>query len=236
MMMKRITTTVLAVAFLLTLSVGAARAGPIYTINIGSFSGGTAVIHAPGTLAGTTGLNVELGSVKITGDLGTFESYCVDLKHYVNPPTNVTTAVSTMDQWGWRTDASPLGALAGGRASWLYKTYGQQTTTGGRAALSLAIWNALYDTDFDVTSGNGFWATNTVEAYTTSANSMLGALATAQNTSTLPQAAWLQTDDPVGSSYTQDFIAPVPEPGTIALVAVGLASAAASRRRKKNER
>jgi len=66
--MKRISAFLLAAGLLTTLS-STANAGPI-SINVGNFTGGTAVLHAPNTLA--NGLNVVLGAVILSGDLGTF--------------------------------------------------------------------------------------------------------------------------------------------------------------------
>src|SRR3954462_9391667 len=93
--MKRTAKAVLLTLGILTTVSGAAQAAPL-TINIGSFSGGTGVLHAPGTLA--NGLNVYLGAVLITGDLGTFESYCVDLMHYDIPGANSAT-LDSMSNW-----------------------------------------------------------------------------------------------------------------------------------------
>src|SRR5262245_5284406 len=111
--MKRTARTVLMALGVLAGVSTAAQAGPL-TINIGNFSGGTGVLHAPGTLA--NGLNVYLGAVLITGDLGTFESYCVDLQHYDIPGANSATLDSMAN---WNNTAVPehasLGAAA---ASW----------------------------------------------------------------------------------------------------------------------
>jgi PEP-CTERM motif-containing protein len=230
-MMRTITTTALAVALLLTLSAGVARAGPTYTITFGSFSGGTAQIHAPGTLANN--LTVELGSVLISGALGTFESYCVDLNHYMNEHSTVTTALDTMANWNQA--STQTSQNASGLASWLYMTFAAQAASTNnnvdRAALSLAIWNVLYDADYNVTTGTGFWVASSI--YATRANAMLQALQAYQASGgLLPYANWLRTTDGPGN-YTQDFITTVPEPGTLALVGIGLAFAAASKRRKK---
>src|SRR4051812_29074760 len=96
--MKRIAAALLVIG---TWGLGSspAAASPL-TNNVGSFtgqsSGATARIHSTGTLA--DGLDVYIGSVLITGDLGTFESYCVDLQHYDIPGSNQATLVS-MANW-----------------------------------------------------------------------------------------------------------------------------------------
>jgi hypothetical protein len=211
-----------------------ATAAPI-TINIGGFSGGTAVLHAPGTLA--DGLNVLLGAVHITGDLGTFDSYCIDLQHYAVLGSNQAYLDSMAN---WNNTASPVHAgLGGGAASWLYNTY-SGAAAGNKdlqAALSLAIWDSLYDNDFSVTGGTGFYATSLSNAsYATTANAWLDQLEQRMNEGTpLPQAGWLRTVDGA-NNRSQDFIAPVPEPGSIMLMGSGLASLLGFRRRLRQRK
>lgn len=228
--MKRLVTLGLAAGMSVLVTHGASAA----TINVGSFSGGTAVLHAPGTLA--DGLNVVLGSVLITGDLGTFESYCVDLQHYDLSGPNQT-VVNTMDNWN-NTAVPAQPGSGGAAASWLYNTYaaGAVGNKTNEAALSLAIWNALYDIDFSVGSQAGtFWVSNVSNAtYVSLADQYLAALHTAiDGGGPLGNDYWLQTTN-VSGHYAQDFIAPVPEPGTLLLLASGLACGALRRRRAQN--
>ncbi|MGH9408479.1 MAG: PEP-CTERM sorting domain-containing protein [Vicinamibacterales bacterium] len=231
--MRNVVVVILAVGVSVTMARNA-EASPI-TIDIGSFSGGTAVIHAPGTLA--NGLDVELGSVLITGPLGTFGSYCVDLQHYDIQGANET-VVNTMDNWSNTVSGTP-DPQGGREASWLYNTYepaafGNQTD---EAALSLAIWNALYDTDYTVLSGSGFSVTSLSNAtYGTIANQYLSALQTElASGAALPDDLWLQTANS-SPHYAQDFIAPVPEPGTLVLLATGVAGAVTRRRARRQSR
>jgi hypothetical protein len=219
-----------AAFFAFGLSITAAaptQAAPI-TINIGSPSGGTAALHAPGTLG--NGLTVYLGAVPISGDLGIFESYCVDLQHFDVIGANQVTLGLMSD---WSNAASPVHAsLGGGAASWLYNEYatGAVGNKSSQAALSLAIWNALYDDDHTVLGGTGFWVTSLSDPnYGTLANGMLAALASTADP--LPNDRWLKTMNIAGTHYAQDFIAPVPEPFTILLLGPGLAALGALRRK-----
>jgi hypothetical protein len=194
------------------------EAGPIYPITIGGFSGGTATLNAPGTLA--NGLAVELGSVLISGPIGTFEGYCVDLQHYITPGT-YQTEIDTMSAWN-NTASPPHASLGPGAASWLYNTYATSAVGNNdlRAALSLAIWDSLYNNVYNVTTANsGFWVTNaSSQTYITQANLMLAALQSYQGT--LPYATWLRTGN-LANGYSQDFIGVIPESGPLTLLVAG---------------
>jgi hypothetical protein len=228
--MKRAAGMVLMAVGVLT-GASTAQAAPL-TINIGNFTGGTAVIHAPGTLANN--LNVYLGAVLITGDLGTFESYCVDLMHYDIPGNNSAT-LGSMSDWNnqGNTSQGAITGLGGAAAAWLYNTYalGAVGNKSLEAALSLAIWNALYDTDKTVKSGAGFWVDHLSDAsYADLADQYLSTLSPAKYASA--NAGWIQTNNP-SAYYAQDFIAPVPEPATLTLLGAGLLSAGFARRRTR---
>jgi hypothetical protein len=228
--MKQAAAVLLALGMLTTVA-PSASASPVIYIDTSHFVG-TGVLHAPGTLA--DGLNVYLGAVQITGDLGTFWSYCVDLQHYDLAGWNEVTVANMSD---WNNTATPVAhdSLGGGAASWLYNQYGATAVGGTQAALQLAIWNVLYDNDASVSGGNGFWlsVTQSNASYATAANAMLADYFA--NGKPVANDIWLRTND-VRTNYAQDFIAPVPEPATLLLLGTGVAGMFGSRARRARQR
>jgi len=216
--------TLLPAAVLACLSASTAAATPV-DISVSDIATSTGVLHAPGTIANN--LLVDVGAVLITGSLGTFESYCVDLQHFITPG-QYQTDVDTMANWNQFANPAPVSpTLGSGAASWLYLNEGAIAAGNRRmeAALQLAIWNALYDNDYSVSSGSGFWVTNLSNTLSIGlANGMLNDLKnyqTAHPNTPLVQATWLRTTDGP-NHFSQDFIAPVPEPSAGLLLCVSL--------------
>jgi hypothetical protein len=226
----RLTGVLLTLGVLALLPVATVAASPVQ-INVGVPFAGTATIHATGTLADH--LTVYLGSSLITGGLGTFEGYCVDLQHYAGASPEWAEADSMLN-WGPPADPGvdgPTPGLGGGAAAWLYDTYAFGADNTVRGALSLAIWNVLYDTDSTVTSGTGFYVTDTSSAFTALANRMLGAYFDAGKPSA--DAMWVRTLN-AGSDYSQDYVGPaVPEPASMLLLGTGLFGLAGAFRRRR---
>ena len=122
--MKQAAAVLLALGMLTTVA-PSASASPVIYIDTNHFVG-TGVLHAPGTLA--NGLNVYLGAVQITGDLGTFWSYCVDLQHYDLAGANEVTVASMSD---WNNIATRLPC----RRRWAEGPHPGCTTSMGRRRL-----------------------------------------------------------------------------------------------------
>ena len=198
----------------------------------------TAQVHAAGTNA--DGRVIRVGSVAVTGDLGAFETYCVDLNHAHSVAGNPFTVdlIDLMSNWGEAgsgvtgTGTPAPAGLTGQHAAWLYNTFrnldyydASFSDDEQRWGLQAAIWNVLYDSDASLTGGWFFltYAAGDAVAFSHGVNVAELMLARLSAEYTASDALWLRVRNASGVD-SQDFIGPesVPEPGSLLLLGSGL--------------
>jgi hypothetical protein len=143
------------------------------------------------------------------GFASTFTSFCVDIKSFLVDPQTVT--VKPTD------DFNPV-PDAGGKAAWLVNTFAS-SVAGAQAnlmaaALQVAIWEVVYDSTNDLLNGTFKLATG--GDILAQAQSFLTALYSPTGSYQTADGFWLDTD-----RGQDQIIVPTPEPGTLALLALG---------------
>ncbi len=187
----------------------------------------------PDTISVMAGeLNWSFASETPEGFANDFYSYCVDVNQYLSSPQTVTQTSST----GF-TNGAPGG---GERAAWLFNTYaagihsGPSTTTTNiqAAALQVAIWETMYDTNGNL--GEGTFILNTTGQIRTQAQIYLNNLFLPGGRYNTSVATILEVISP---NLGQDqIVSRVSEPSTLLLMGVAFLVFARRARRSPAER
>jgi len=213
-------------AVFIALSASSAQAETIKFTGVGAASvvtvGGSIAANYHGDVwAGE--LNWEWVGGTPAGFATSFYAYCVDLASFVQSTETVTRVSST----GFTNGV----ANGGAKAAWLFNEYAAgihslantATAAINAAALQIAIWEAMYDTSRDLTTG-GFTASSSNAAVTTQANVYLSNLYASQ--------PWTAVATILSTNAGQDqIIAQVSEPSTLLLMGLAFFGVAGLARR-----
>ncbi|MHC4717004.1 MAG: PEP-CTERM sorting domain-containing protein [Planctomycetota bacterium] len=202
--MKRTDLAVVPVAVLLLLAVVTTASADVMTFD-GLGLKATVTIHCPGTLA--DGKRVPTGEYLVTYQGQQHIGFCVDLNHYTGNGEVTELGLDTLNM---------PGDYRGEKLAWLYETYAWTLDSGTSAAgLSVAIWevvNELTGNPLDPTSGQ----------FSISGNAAVAVDATGKLAG-VPDRYEPTMDLMILHSPTKQdmLIGTVPEPGALALLALG---------------
>ena len=139
----------------------------------------------------------------------TFVGYCVDIENaFVNPQTVLLNPIDNLTKNG-------ISPNSGKKVAWLYDKFGGTVADNVQgAALQVAIWEALYDSSADLSTGF-YRIDGSQTAILTQANIYLNTMNSQFNASDSFFDVWFD------ATPGQDVIGPgaVPEPGLMSLLA-----------------
>lgn len=230
--------SLLSGALALSLLASTASASPINLVYDGpSVSGGQSnwetvkITHAPVTPAASNVYAYGFNMTDTTGTLGSFLAWCLDLSHRLstsNTNAQPYTVTDTPFTNSFSVNVDRIQSVFDANFKLLDVTNGVQA-----AGFQVALWNAVYDTDWTV-GGSVFAVAATDPAVIAQANSYLSA-AHAYTGDQRYRLTFLQSTPGAGKDTHQNLVTvspvPLPAAGILLLVAVG-GLGVASRRRK----
>ena len=232
----KITRLAAATAVAALMVAGAASANTLKINNWSAGSGESVNFGSTNAAAGSAPRTVNAGAFNVTdtnpGTLGSFIAFCLDLAATVqfgqSYPYNVTTTPFS----------NSIDLVASGAVDRLqaifdssYSTTVATASSVTSAGFQLALWNAVYDTDWSVTQNAGAFWSNSNANVTAQANAYL----TAASTYSDPQKWNLTYLESTSSPRHQNLVtaSPVPLPAAGLMLLGALGGLVGLRRRRK---
>lgn len=205
--MTKLNTTIFMVAVCACIAIPSPVLGSYMTYN-GLGLNSQVRIHASGLLADD--LKTAAGQLKVTYENTDYLAYCVDLDHYAGSAEVSLEDINTINN--------------GDLVAWLYDAYAQSVINGiDAAALGVAIWEVLYETDATFDAGDGYFSITDNQDVLDQANILLGSVPSSYT----PSNGWMLLQ----GDTVQGVV--IPEPTTLGLLGVGAAGFLVKRHRRK---
>ncbi|MCE2914586.1 MAG: hypothetical protein ACOVOT_13690 [Rubrivivax sp.] len=224
------TATTLALA---ATGLSATSAAQAATVTLDGWAFGQAhSVRASGYVGLAGGFTGSLVGAGAGFDATPFLTYCIEIEEQFAFGANALgayTLVEGRDYFARRRGNAAIADKLGALMAQVSATPALVDSDSESTSLQLAVWNLIYDTDFNVSARSAFRDTS---AFAGHANTLLATLDLPQ--SAMPMRVWA-----LESAGSQDFLLvlpasgpnPVPVPATVALALLGLGAIAGTRRR-----